>query len=183
MYKVYIFNKAKIKLNKIEGISKNALLRLIDKSSNKKWFNSHKKTCINSDLIILKQNKTAERIGGFIKDNVFYVCVVFSKHQVYENKINEYYQMDFPINNFYLYKKGEFTKTKMNKLINENKNLRKKIASLESKIANLNLLVDENTKIKKLEETIIFLKNSNDKLEKDIRKFKYGNKINKQKNK
>lgn len=188
MYKLYISIKAKKNLNKLEGPQKNALIRLIEKSSNEKWFNSHKKTCKNTDLIILKQNKTAERIGGFIINDSFYIAVVFAKHQVYQNKIRELQQKDFPIENFLSYKKEKRITKKMKKLINENKKLVQKITFLESEIRMLEKSIEDKNKIKELEEVVTFQKrkiiqiqNQNKRLLKDIQKLKYGKKINRQK--
>lgn len=168
MYKVYISPKANKDLKKIEGSSKQALIRLIEKSSNEEWFKKHKKTCTNTDLIILKQDKTAERIGGFVKDNKFYVALVFAKHQLYERQIKEFQKIDFPINRFILYKKEE-EKSKLEKFLEVNKNLKKQLASLK----------DEN---KKLKESNHLLNQKLNQFEKDIKKLRYGKKINRRNN-
>jgi hypothetical protein len=181
MYKVYIFIKTKKELDKIEGSSKKALIRLIRKSANKKWFYSHKKTCRNTDLIYLKQDQTAERIGGFIINDNFYIAKVFAKHQIYENKIRDSKISDFPIEKFILYKRDKKKKNKMKKIINENKNLRKKISLLEYNVIELNKSIDEKDQIEELKEANILLINKNKQLETRIKKLKYGKKINKRK--
>ena len=58
-----------------------ALKRLIKNSVNPLWRKQHSKKWQQTDLIVIKQNATAERLAGFIKDDTFYVAYAFLTHE------------------------------------------------------------------------------------------------------
>lgn len=67
-----------------------ALKRLIKNSVNPLWRKQHIKTWPNSDLLVIKQSATAERLAGFIKNNTFYVAYAFRTHDSYELELPKY---------------------------------------------------------------------------------------------
>jgi len=81
----------------LESIAKNldadltqpglALNRLVAKVSSPLWRNQHSESWRSSDLMVIKQNRTAERLAGFIKDNTFHVTHAFRTHEEYEEKL------------------------------------------------------------------------------------------------
>lgn len=77
-----------------------AVKRLIERSSSPLWRNAHSENWVTTDLIVLKQSKTAERIAGFIKNDTFYITHAFKNHDDYELKLKnnfakDYYHADF----------------------------------------------------------------------------------------
>lgn len=77
-----------------------AVKRLISKSSSPLWRNAHSENWPTSDLIILKQKKTAERIAGFLKHNTFYVTHAFKNHDEYEQKLGNCFVKDYKNSQF-----------------------------------------------------------------------------------
>lgn len=67
-----------------------ALKRLIKNSVNPLWRQQHSEKWRSTDLIVIKQNATAERLAGFIKDNSFYIAYVFRNHESYERDLPKY---------------------------------------------------------------------------------------------
>lgn len=67
-----------------------ALKRLIKNSVNPLWRKQHSKKWQQTDLIVIKQNATAERLAGFIKDDAFYVAYAFLTHESYEFSLPKY---------------------------------------------------------------------------------------------
>ncbi|MDM1697272.1 putative CRISPR-associated protein [Thiopseudomonas alkaliphila] len=67
-----------------------ALKRLIKNSVNPLWRKQHSEKWHQTDLIVIKQNATAERLAGFVKDNVFHVAYVFRTHEAYELELPKY---------------------------------------------------------------------------------------------
>ncbi len=67
-----------------------ALKRLIKNSVNPLWRNQHSEKWYQTDLIVIKQNATAERLAGFVKDDTFYVAYAFRTHEAYERDLPKY---------------------------------------------------------------------------------------------
>lgn len=67
-----------------------ALKRLIKNSVNPLWRKQHSEKWHQTDLIVIKQNATAERLAGFIKDNIFHVAYAFRTHESYELELPKY---------------------------------------------------------------------------------------------
>lgn len=67
-----------------------ALKRLIKNSVNPLWRNQHSKNWRLTDLIVIKQNATAERLAGFIKGDAFHVAYAFRTHEAYELELPKY---------------------------------------------------------------------------------------------
>ncbi|KZS22760.1 hypothetical protein BMY_0587 [Wohlfahrtiimonas chitiniclastica] len=67
-----------------------ALKRLIKNSVNPLWRKQHSEKWYTTDLIVIKQNATAERLAGFIKDNAFHVAYAFRTHEAYERDLPKY---------------------------------------------------------------------------------------------
>lgn len=67
-----------------------ALKRLIKNSVNPLWRKQHSEKWYETDLIVIKQNATAERLAGFIQDNTFHVAYAFRSHDVYERDLAKY---------------------------------------------------------------------------------------------
>jgi len=64
-----------------------ALRRLLSKVSSPLWRNNHSENWRTSDLIVIKQNRTAERLAGFVKNNTFHITHAFRTHEEYEAKL------------------------------------------------------------------------------------------------
>jgi putative CRISPR-associated protein (TIGR02619 family) len=82
-------------LNNIKGVSAIVLKRLVTNSSNPLWRGSHIEHWSTTDLLVIKQPRTAERIAGFIKDGRFYVTHAFSDHNEYERTLVKFSKKDF----------------------------------------------------------------------------------------
>jgi putative CRISPR-associated protein (TIGR02619 family) len=67
-----------------------ALKRLIKNSVNPLWRKQHSEKWHETDLIVIKQNATAERLAGFIKDDAFHVAYAFRTHEAYELDLPKY---------------------------------------------------------------------------------------------
>lgn len=67
-----------------------ALKRLIKNSVNPLWRKQHSEKWHQTDLIVIKQNATAERLAGFIKDDAFHVAYAFRTHEAYELELPKY---------------------------------------------------------------------------------------------
>jgi len=77
-----------------------ALKRLISKVSSPLWRNNHSESWHTSNLIVIKQSRTAERLAGFIKNDTFHVTHAFRTHDEYEAKLKgcsaeDYYKLSF----------------------------------------------------------------------------------------
>jgi hypothetical protein len=64
-------------LSKVTGESSLVIKRLIKNSVNPLWRQQHYHTCNTSDLLVLKQGRTSERVAGYICDNKFYITNIF----------------------------------------------------------------------------------------------------------
>jgi len=64
--------------------------RLINNASNPLWRHQKAHRWPGSKLLILKQGNTAERIAGFMEDNVFHVALAYASHDDYEKKLGSY---------------------------------------------------------------------------------------------
>lgn len=67
-----------------------ALKRLIKNSVNPLWRKQHSERWRETDLIVIKQNATAERLAGFIKNDAFHVAYAFRTHESYELELPKY---------------------------------------------------------------------------------------------
>ncbi|MDR1836449.1 MAG: putative CRISPR-associated protein [Treponema sp.] len=82
-------------LSKIKGNSVNVINRLIKKSANPFWRDQHIHTVYTSDLLIIKQSRTSERIAGFIRNGKFFVTTIFDNHDDYAANIGKYKIKDY----------------------------------------------------------------------------------------
>ena len=124
-----------------------ALKRLIKNSVNPLWRKQHSKKWQQTDLIVIKQNATAERLAGFIKDDTFYVAYAFLTHENYEFNLPKY---DEKSARNLSYEQWEITENvgqaqsnnnaglvkERDQLLIENRQLIKKIKALKEKIDN-----------------------------------------------
>jgi putative CRISPR-associated protein (TIGR02619 family) len=78
-----------------KGVSGVILKRLINNTENPLWRNSHVHRWGSTDLLIMKQPRTAERIAGFVKNDRFHVTHAFSSHDEYERTLGKYSKADF----------------------------------------------------------------------------------------
>ena len=67
-----------------------ALKRLIKNSVNPLWRRQHSEKWYQTVVIVIKQNATAERLAGFIKDDTFHVAYAFRTHEAYELELPKY---------------------------------------------------------------------------------------------
>jgi len=82
-------------LSRIKGNSVNIIKRLIKKSANPFWRDQHIHTVYTSDLLIIKQVHTSERIAGFIRNGKFLVATIFGNHDDYEANIGKHSIKDY----------------------------------------------------------------------------------------
>jgi len=78
-----------------KGVSGIVLKRLIGNAENPLWRNSHIHRWDTTDLLIMKQSRTAERIAGFVKNDRFHVTHAFSNHDEYERTLGKFSKSDF----------------------------------------------------------------------------------------
>jgi putative CRISPR-associated protein (TIGR02619 family) len=131
-------------LSKTTGTSSVVLRRLIKKSTNPLWRSQHTHTVYTSDLIILKQGHTSERIAGFVRDGRFLITIVFDNHDDYEANIGKHRQKDYENAVFTAVADTEDTGVdesdrdgvieERDKLLYENSTMRKKLDEAESVI-------------------------------------------------
>ncbi|MDR1611263.1 MAG: putative CRISPR-associated protein [Planctomycetota bacterium] len=71
------------------------LKRLVDLSASPMWRNQHIEHWHNTDLLVIRRSNTAERLAGFIKDDVFHVALAFASHQEYERELSKHNRAEF----------------------------------------------------------------------------------------
>lgn len=143
-----------------------ALKRLIKNSVNPLWRKQHSKKWKQTDLIVIKQNATAERLAGFIKDDAFYVAYAFLTHESYEFNLPKY---DERSAKKLSYKQWEITENvgqaqsnnnaglvrERDQLLIENQQLLNEINALQGKIEGNNLAkLKEKEQVSMLQKTI-----------------------------
>lgn len=143
-----------------------ALKRLIKNSVNPLWRKQHSEKWHETDLIVIKQNATAERLAGFIKDNDFHVAYAFRTHELYERDLPKY---DVKSAKKLNYKQWEITENlgqaesnnhaalliERDQLLAENLQLIKKIKNIEDIADNRELIIIEKKEnIEILKKTI-----------------------------
>lgn len=131
-----------------------ALKRLIKNSVNPLWRKQHSETWHQTDLIVIKQNATAERLAGFIKDDAFHVAYAFRTHEAYELELPKY---DVQSAKKLHYKQWKITENvgqaqgdnsaallkERDELLTQNLHLAEKIKNLKEKVDDSELMVLE----------------------------------------
>lgn len=97
---VMISESALEALENVEGKSTIVINRLLKNTANPLWRTRHIKTWPTTDLLIIKQTRTAERVAGFIKGDLFYVTHIFQNHNDYERILSNYTIKDFDHSEF-----------------------------------------------------------------------------------
>jgi len=82
-------------LKKITGIPALMVRRLIRNSVNPIWREKHIENWQYTDLLVLKQINTAERVAGFLKGGKFCITHVFANHDDYIRDLKKYFKKDF----------------------------------------------------------------------------------------
>jgi putative CRISPR-associated protein (TIGR02619 family) len=95
-------------LRKIEGTPGLMVRRLVRNSVNPIWREKHNEKWENSDLQVLKQINTAERIAGFIKNGKFCITHVFASHNDYLRVLGNYSKKDFDNVSFTEWEEAEY---------------------------------------------------------------------------
>jgi putative CRISPR-associated protein (TIGR02619 family) len=93
--KPFLSETALADLKKAAGTSALVLKRLIHNSMDPIWRNRHFHSVFTSDLLVIKQGHTSERIAGFVKDRRFLITNVFDNHDDYAANIGNYKKSDF----------------------------------------------------------------------------------------
>jgi hypothetical protein len=92
--RVKIRKKAKEDLeNKIRGNAYDSLLRFIERTADEQWRKNHfdANWSTRTDLQVIKPGKhTEERIVGYEDDEIFYIALVFDKHEEYQTTVPKY---------------------------------------------------------------------------------------------
>lgn len=141
--------------NSLQGL---ALKRLISKVSSPLWRNNHSENWYTTDLIIIKQPRTAERLAGFVKNNTFHVTHAFRNHDEYETKLVGCSVKDYANDNFVKWTPSEDLgiadaddKNGMlferDQLLIENKTFKEQQSSLKEQLDFLNLEKEENFRV------------------------------------
>lgn len=134
-------------LQKISGESALVLKRLIKNSVNPLWRENRYHTCVTTDLIVLKQGRTSERIAGFMRDKKFLITNIFANHDDYDANIGKYQREDFKNTRFLPYIEEEYLGVdeddldavilERDKLLIENKNLKQQLREQTEAFKNL----------------------------------------------
>lgn len=135
-----------------------ALKRLIKNSVNPLWRKQHSEKWHQTDLIVIKQNATAERLAGFIKDNTFYVAYAFRTHESYELELPKYDEQSARKLNYQQWNitenVGQAQSTDYSELVKErdfllleNQQLKGNEVILEEQIENLDILILEEREL------------------------------------
>ena len=145
-----------------------ALKRLIKNSVNPLWRKQHSEKWHETNLIVIKQNATAERLAGFVKNNAFYVAYAFRTHEIYERDLPKY---DEKMAKNLKYQQWEITENvgesqsnnmdllrERDQLLIENRHLIEKIKTLEEVMDNNDLdKLEEKDQLEVLNQKIIEL--------------------------
>jgi putative CRISPR-associated protein (TIGR02619 family) len=99
--KPLIAQSAAESLRKTEGTPALRIRQLVSNSVNPIWRERHVENWQGTDLLVLKQINTAERIAGFLKDGQFFITNVFASHDDYRRILGNYSKKDF-INNVFV---------------------------------------------------------------------------------
>ena len=83
------------KVKKLNGNKKIIIERMIQNSSNPLWREQKRHMWSDTDLFPIKPGNTSERIAGFVKDDTFYVTLVYSNHDEYEKDLGRWNVKDF----------------------------------------------------------------------------------------
>ena len=147
-----------------------ALKRLIKNSVNPLWRKQHSEKWHETDLTVIKQNATAERLAGFIKDDAFHVAYAFRTHETYERDLPKYdeqsakklnykqWQITENVGQAQINNSAELLKER-DQLLTENRQLMKKTKVLEEKIDNDDFAkLEKKDQVEVLQQTIIELK-------------------------
>jgi putative CRISPR-associated protein (TIGR02619 family) len=124
-------------LNEITGSSVKVLKRLIKNSTSPMWRTKKYHTVFTSDLTIIKQGHTTERIAGFVRDGQFLITNVFSSHDDYTANIGKYQRKDFQNVKFVPYETEEYLgvdESDQDGVITERDELLDKVADLSKKV-------------------------------------------------
>jgi putative CRISPR-associated protein (TIGR02619 family) len=132
-------------LSKMTGPSTLVLKRLIKNSSSPLWRSQHIHTVYTSDLMIIKQGHTSERIAGFMRNGRFLITTVFDNHDDYAANINKHQQKKYENVKFISFDDTEYTGIDENdsagiieerdKLLYENNLLQKKLTGAKADIS------------------------------------------------
>ena len=137
--------------NSLPGL---ALKRLISKVSSPLWRNNHSESWHSTDLIVIKQPRTAERLAGFVKNNTFHVTHAFRSHDEYETKLGGCSVKDYANGKFVRWAPSEDlgvaesddkdgVLVERDQLLLENKALKEERSSLKVQIENITRTSDE----------------------------------------
>jgi putative CRISPR-associated protein (TIGR02619 family) len=134
-------------LKKVQGEAALRLKRTILKSVNPLWREKHYHTCYTSDLIVLKQGSTAERVVGFLREKQFLITNIFDNHNDYNANIGMCQRKFFESARFVPYVEEEYlgvdgddpeaVEQERDKLLLENRELKKKLREAEKELAAL----------------------------------------------
>lgn len=133
-----------------------ALKRLIKNSVNPLWRKQHSEKWHQTDLIVIKQNATAERLAGFIKDDTFHVAYAFRTHEAYELELPKY---DIQSAKKLHYRQWEITENVGQAQADNNVDLLKERDELLSQNMQLTVKI-ENLKIKAETNELMILENN-----------------------
>jgi len=136
-----------------KGTHKIHLERMLSKSIDPLWRNSHLDTWNVTDLLVIKE-KNGERIAGYNKGGSFHVTHAFEEHEDYERILGDCWKKDFldvkflpwqpPVDVSADEKNSDVLAEERDKLLAENRELKMKSARLHDELIELQLKEEEH---------------------------------------
>ncbi len=83
-----------------QGIHKVEFERLLSNVGLPLWRRIHMERWRLTDLLVIKQKRTGERIAGFVRAGVFHAALAFAEHEDYQRVLGNYRMTDFDNVNF-----------------------------------------------------------------------------------
>ncbi len=147
-----------------KGTHKIHLERMLSKSIDPLWRNSHLDTWNVTDLLVIKE-RNGERIAGFNKGGSFHVTHAFGEHDDYKRILGDYWKKDFLGVKFLPWqpsddvaadeKNSDAVAEERDKLIVESRELKTKSARLHDELIELQLKEEEHKSAEKKLEALL----------------------------
>jgi putative CRISPR-associated protein (TIGR02619 family) len=94
--KIYIHESVKKNLNKMEASAQLKIKRLFRNCSNVLWRNTHTEQWReHTDLLVIRKDRTAERLAGFYENDIFFITHAFTVHRDYERDLREKWRKNY----------------------------------------------------------------------------------------
>ena len=176
-------------LSKVKGNSAKTIDRLIKNSANPFWREQRIHTVYTTDLMIIKQGHTSERIAGFVRNGKFLITTIFDNHDDYSANIGKHRIKDYENARFVTYSGmdsepennigyNDFIDTAENEDVDEqkqyiveNKQLRQKLKEAETTINEISLKLE---RVKNISDELAREKEYAEELKKQLASMQTG---------